>query len=90
MENKYELIWDKDDSPEVWSLGIMIFELLTAVPVWMPCPTAAWYKTARVGYFYDPRKRLSCIYEFQTKLPNIINRWLRDEKNFILNNKIHP
>jgi hypothetical protein len=62
MENKYESIWDKDDSPEVWSLGVMIFELLTCVPVWMPCPTVAWHKAARVGYFYDPLKRLSSIY----------------------------
>ena len=40
-------IWEYP--PDVWSLGCLIFEIVTAVPIWMPTRCSIELKTTKKG-----------------------------------------
>lgn len=56
----------------------------------MPELSAVGHKILKKGIFYDEAKRLPVIYSLQSKMPNIVARWIRDEKGSDFFNKIHP
>lgn len=80
MRGQYNSIWELQNCAEVWSLGIVIFEILTCIPVDMPASCYVGHRLPKRGCFYDKQKRLSQILELEEKMPALISRWIRDER----------
>lgn len=81
MEDRYTDIWSLNPCPEVWSIGLIIFELLYMVPIWMPMRASVGKRNAKRGILYDQNRRLEVIYREQQKIPYLISKWLREERN---------
>lgn len=58
--------------------------------MWMPDLAALGHNTPKRGLFYDGTRRLPVIYSLQLKMPSIIARWIRDDRNSDVINKIDP
>lgn len=56
----------------------------------MPDLAALGHNTPKRGLFYDGTRRLPVIYSLQLKMPSIIARWIRDDRNSDVINKIDP
>lgn len=91
VEGKEEDFWQQKGSPDIWSLGLTIFEIITLIPLWIgsKCSITTHPSVVRQGLLYTPGRDLKKLQEKQLHLQKMIGRCLAKETNaFEYNEKL--